>query len=265
MAPQVRSTRKLRKFTCVGCGKYTEKRGTSDVRYCSLSCYRSSLKPQRKTGANLKCDQCGSVFYRARSLTHDVNICSRPCFLLWHKRKKTVHTCKMCGGTFHWSFSRTASGKHNITYCSLKCRDADPMKKQQLIDMNVQQQTMKMSKLEVVGYRLLDESGIPYLRQHLIGDKFCVDAFVPELGTVIQFDGDYWHGNPSMFSCPDSRQLRRMRLDASQDAYMRACGFFIIRLWESEVYHQPDRVEALFQQLLAQLGRNSIPLGTDQI
>lgn len=263
MAPQVRSTKKLRKFTCVGCGKYTEKRGTADVKYCSLDCYRKSLRPQRKTGATVKCNQCGTDFYRAKSKANTVNLCGKPCFNLWHRRRKTAHICKVCKDTFYWSPSRTTSGKYNITYCSLKCRDADPVKKQQLLDMNVQQQTMKMSKLEEVGYRLLDESGVPYLRQHLIGGKFCVDAFIPELSTVVQFDGDYWHGNPTKFPCPDSHQLRRMKLDISQDAYMRACGFRVIRLWESEVYHQPDQVEALFQQLLAQIGRNSIPLGAD--
>ena len=110
---------------------------------------------------------------------------------------------------------------------------------------------MKESQLERRGYQIIDELGVAYIRQHLIGGKFCVDAFIPGSSLVVQFDGDYWHGNPVKFPNPDARQVKRQQLDQSQDAYMRACGFTVLRFWESDVYQDPDHVRTQLQQHVA--------------
>ncbi len=89
---------------------------------------------------------------------------------------------------------------------------------------------------------MLDSIGVSYDPQCMIGGKFCVDAFVPEAKLVIQFDGDYWHGNPERFPVPDARQRKRMKLDVSQDAYMAACGYRVLRLWESHIKQHPSAV-----------------------
>lgn len=117
--------------------------------------------------------------------------------------------------------------------------------------MNSKQQLGNPSKPERIGYSLLDTLGITYTRQHLIGKKFCVDAFLPDLDTIVQFDGDYWHGHPLKFPEPDSRQRKRMRLDRSQDAYMKVCGYSVIRVWESDLLNHPDAVTTRLRQLLA--------------
>jgi very-short-patch-repair endonuclease len=149
----------------------------------------------------------------------------------------------MCGKAFYWSPSRHKA--NNITYCSLACRDADPARHDALIAMNARQQGLSPNKVEQRGYALLDSLGVPYERQHVVGGKFCVDAFVPDAGLVIQFDGDYWHGNPKHFPAPDARQRKRMALDQSQDAYMRACGYRVLRVWASELETLPARAAAL--------------------
>ena len=80
----------------------------------------------------------------------------------------------------------------------------------------------------------MSEMGINFEIQYVIGGKFTVDAFVPSKNTVVQFDGDYWHGNKAVFPTPDHRQKKRMALDISQDAYMKTCGINVIRVWQSE-------------------------------
>lgn len=253
---------RVRAFDCIGCGTHVEKRCPGGTTYCTLTCYRTSKRPSRQTGAEVPCSGCGKTIYRSKSALslYTDHFCDRSCFLTWWGRTKTEHVCKMCGKTFRWSPSRSLSGKYNITYCTLKCRDADPARRTQLIAMNVGQQTMKESRLERRGYEILDELGITYLRQHLIGGKFCVDAFVPGSSLVVQFDGDYWHGNPVKFPTLDARQDRRRKLDQSQDAYMRACGFTVLRLWESDVYREPDHVRARLRQHVAPQARTPDPL-----
>ena len=150
----------------------------------------------------------------------------------------------ICGKPFRLSKGRR--NKYAIKYCSLKCRDLDPSKHAMLIQMNLSQQQGKTTIPERIGYAILDSFGITYFRQHLIANKFCVDAFVPAVNLVIQFDGDYWHGNASIFPNLDKRQMKRTKLDQSQDAYLNKCGFAIIRIWESDLKrHHGDVVSKL--------------------
>lgn len=116
--------------------------------------------------------------------------------------------------------------------------------------MNRQQQLGLPTKPEIVGYQMLDSLNIVYHRQHLIAHKFCVDAFVPSLNLIIQFDGDYWHGNPRKFPNLDTRQLKRKRLDTSQDAYMKKCGYTVLRVWESDLMKRPDTIIAQFREIV---------------
>ncbi len=119
-----------------------------------------------------------------------------------------------------------------------------------LIRMNAAQREGTANSLERFGYALLDTLGIDYLPQHLIGNKFCVDAFVPACGLVVQFDGDYWHGNPERFPALSERQKKRVRLDKSQDAYMATCGYRVVRLWEGELKRNPEAAQIRIQSAL---------------
>lgn len=138
-----------------------------------------------------------------------------------------------------------------MKYCSQECRKKDPATRQRLIEMNQMQQQNKQSSIETIGYALLDRIGILYLPQHLIGGKFCVDAFVPVANIVIQFDGDYWHGNPAKFPTLDARQKKRARLDKSQDKYMLACGYTVLRFWETDIHKHLDSVSTQLRTALA--------------
>ncbi|MBF6612175.1 MAG: DUF559 domain-containing protein [Chloroflexi bacterium] len=112
---------------------------------------------------------------------------------------------------------------------------------------------MQPNHVERQGYSLLNDLGVEYVRQHLVGNKFCVDAFVPCVKLVIQFDGDYWHGNPAFFPNPDARQRKRMIIDKSQDAYMATCGFTVCRIWASDLKIKPETIKAQLLDVLARL------------
>lgn len=98
-----------------------------------------------------------------------------------------------------------------------------------------QQQRQQPNRLERQGYAMLGAMGVRYIRQHRINARFVVDAYVPTAKLVVEFDGDYWHGNPARYPKPTSRQQRQQNWDKAQDAYMDACGIRTVRLWESEM------------------------------
>jgi very-short-patch-repair endonuclease len=105
-----------------------------------------------------------------------------------------------------------------------------------------------LNKLELAGKTILDDLKIDYQEQAPMFKKFLVDVLVEKAKLVIQWDGNYWHCHPDYAPFSD-RQLRRNKLDLSQDAYMRKAGYKVLRFWESDVKTRPDWVKS--QILLA--------------
>lgn len=202
------------------------------------------------TGEHRTCAHCGGGFYvpASRVTKGEGEFCSLACHNTNQGRGKTEHVCKMCGETFRWSPSRVASGNYNPTYCSLPCRDADPARRERLVEMNAMQQSGRTTRAEVNGYALLDALGVDYLRQETFAGKFIPDATIPSARLVVQFDGDYWHDRKG--TSTETRIRRRVRLDQSQDAYIRACGWDVLRLWETDLRDDPEGCADLLRQRL---------------
>jgi very-short-patch-repair endonuclease len=116
--------------------------------------------------------------------------------------------------------------------------------------MNNMQQTMKLTACERLGYAMLDSLSLRHIRQHMVCGKFCVDAYLPDHNVVVQFDGDYWHGNPAKYSDLDARQQKRVQYDRSQDAFMLANGIRVFRFWHSELHNDSDAIKHRFRRLL---------------
>jgi very-short-patch-repair endonuclease len=225
---------KVRTIACVSCGRTITGHLRPEQRYCSLPCYRNSPRPKRMTGRTVCCAVCKKAVYVPKARLGLKNyFCCTVHANAWQGRNKTSHVCIICDKSFRWSPSRQKN--NNVKYCSITCRSQDPAFREQLRRMNLEQQKGRQTAPEKIGYALLDALGANYLPQHLIAGKFCVDAFIPSRGVVVQFDGDYWHGNPARFPTLDARQQRRVRLDRSQDAYMAKCGYHVVRLWESDL------------------------------
>lgn len=247
----------VRTITCLGCEETVTKSLRPNAIYCSLDCYRSSKRPNRKKGEDRTCLQCGTAFYipKCRVEMGEGQFCTLTCHNEHQGRAKTLHVCKMCGETFRWSPSRAASGRYNITYCSLPCRDADPARLARLVELNAMQQMRKPTRAEMVGYSLLELAGCNYLTQTVFAGKFTPDAVVPAARLVVQFDGDYWHDRKG--TSTEARIKRRVAQDHSQDAYIRKCGWEVIRFWESDLRNDFDGCMTRLNQALSR------PLGAE--
>lgn len=236
-------------MSCVGCGVVVTGRLRPSQTYCSLTCYRQSSKPQRRTGEERECIRCGEPFYVSHSrieLGQGV-YCTLACHNAAQGDGKTSHTCETCGTTFRWSPSRSGSGNYNIRYCSLPCRDADPERREMLLRMNTDQQRGRTTRAERIGCALLDRLGMKYVAQPVFAGKFTPDAAIPAARLVVQFDGDYWHDRKG--TSQEARIQRRVALDRSQDRYIRQCGWEVLRLWESDLVGDPDGCAARISQL----------------
>lgn len=118
-----------------------------------------------------------------------------------------------------------------------------------LAKMNADQQASKEpNRLELAGYAILDAIGVPYERQVVFEGKFTPDATIHSAKLIVQFDGEYWHDRAGTSRNP--ARIRQVTRDRSQDAYIRACGWEVIRFWESDVHHDPDLCAVQLKELL---------------
>lgn len=94
---------------------------------------------------------------------------------------------------------------------------------------NLTLQTTSPTSIERALMTVLDAAGIGYEFQYVVGDKFLCDFGFPESRLIVEADGSYWH-----------RTERQKKRDASKDAYLRACGFTVLRLTEHDITQQLD-------------------------
>lgn len=96
--------------------------------------------------------------------------------------------------------------------------------------INVQKN--KPTKLEKRLYELLELLEVHYEPFFLVKPYTIVDARLGNL--IIQVDGDYWHGHPSLAPL-STRQLEQHKRDRRQDAHCTECGFTVVRIWDSQL------------------------------
>jgi very-short-patch-repair endonuclease len=249
--------------------KYLLEKGQG--KYCSRRC--AGLARRNKVTAT--CEVCGREFnvVPSKIKAGEGKYCSRACFHKAHGPKQTAknnpnwkggtatRTCAVCGQAF--DVRHVLIKQSSVRFCSYDCYWAfmkeDEGVKDRMRDVAQQQEQQKgPNKLELAGYAILDSIGVPYVRQKKLAEKFVVDAFLPESDIVIQFDGDYWHGNPAKYKkvkdYDEARDIgyrplnkvQRMntRKDAGQTAYLRKCDYTVLRFWESDVKTNPDEVRA---------------------
>jgi very-short-patch-repair endonuclease len=193
------------------------------------------------------CATCGRVFRVNRARIGHARFCSLACRYA-SQSNRIPCACKICGKTVLRKPCQVTMYKN--TYCSPACYAADPDLRTRLIAQNRRQQHLYPNRLEQAGYALLDALEIEYQPQHLLAERYCVDAFVPAANLIIQWAGDYWHGNPAVFPTFDARQRRRRWLDKVQDEHLTRIGYRILRIWESDFWRDPIAVAGRIQAAL---------------
>jgi len=86
-----------------------------------------------------------------------------------------------------------------------------------------------VSSIELMIRDILDEVGIKYVTQELIGFWF-VDIYIPHKKLIIECNGDYWHNLPE-----------RKKRDKRLKRYARENGYKTVFLWESSIRENPKR------------------------
>ena len=68
-----------------------------------------------------------------------------------------------------------------------------------------------------------------------ISHAYQCDILIPSTKTIIECDGDYWHGNTKRFPNLNELQLKQIEKDKIRTKELKEKGFRVIRLWEEEI------------------------------
>lgn len=108
----------------------------------------------------------------------------------------------------------------------------------------------RSSSLETRIVGVLTEMGLEYIPQYQIGPYFA-DFFLPELNSIIEAYGCYWHGCTSCEhpSWNEKATQKARNKDKRREAYIRACGYDLLIIWEHEF--SDDLAEKILELLCA--------------
>jgi very-short-patch-repair endonuclease len=100
----------------------------------------------------------------------------------------------------------------------------------------------KSNKLEKFVSYILDKNNIKYNFQFFLNkDGVCksYDFKLKDTNILLETDGDYWHGGPSLdkhfYKLEEVKQN-----DLFKDQFAKNNGFMLLRFWESDIYKNPE-------------------------
>ena len=105
--------------------------------------------------------------------------------------------------------------------------------------------------------KFIDEAikplGVVYSTQHYLKDlKHYCDVFVPKKNIIIEFQGDYWHGNPQKYGINElsEHQMRKVAKDKELRDYCSKHGIKLVEVWESAYRKDKASVKENMRRLL---------------
>lgn len=238
---------------CQACNKeFTPKRKTSIV--CDQKClnvWRSRRYKGRKFSEEHKqnmlnaklrenvrkeghypCERCKKMFESNTALRSHKSYCSSP------GEPKNV-TCKTCGKTFkrqrgliwHMKSHDTNYLKEHIRKTKEGLKNRPPQKSTSTVEI-----TFHKKLIEIYGSEVKHK-----FRDDRINHEF--DFYVPSKNLIIEFDGDYWHGNSALHNITEQMKIQ-FNIDRSFTQAARDLGYIVERVWASESDEYPTATRA---------------------
>lgn len=102
----------------------------------------------------------------------------------------------------------------------------------------------KINKLEKFVSYILDKNNIEYNHQFFLSKEGICKSYdfkIKDKNILLEVDGDYWHGGPSLnkhfYKLEEVKQN-----DLFKDQFAKDNGFILLRFWESDIYENPELI-----------------------
>lgn len=168
-------------------------------------------------------------------------------------KRNMKHTRETSG--WREKLSASHSGEKNYWYGKKRPDHSKLMKTPEMLSKVFAKRSM--TDIEQKLANMLDMLNIEYHNQFFIsvdGDTVSYDFKLKEYPVLIETDGDYWHGGPSVdIHVPFVNEVTEK--DRLKDGMAAQRGYKVLRFWGSDILNNPQQV---ITQLLAEI--NKTPL-----
>lgn len=110
-----------------------------------------------------------------------------------------------------------------------------------------------ISKIELKVRDFLEQLQIEYFTHKYmhIEHGYQCDIMIPSIKTIIECDGDYWHGNPIIYQEEEltERQKKQRKNDEIRTLELEKKGYTVIRFWESDINNCPEKIINILNSL----------------
>jgi very-short-patch-repair endonuclease len=175
------------------------------------------------------CDRCGKIFEKNTSLRAHKARCGKDISL----------KCDICNKTFkNKSGLGIHKNHHDENFNKKHTAAAQKMVKTRKCPRSTSksEESFFESLKKILGMKVQHKFRID-------GYSHEYDIFIPELNLIIEFDGDYWHGNKSTQDFLTPRMKQQYQIDKSHNEKAILCGYNILRVWSSESNDFLRRIE----------------------
>ena len=183
----------------------------------------SKSRERVRVEGDFSCEKCLKKFTSNTSLRSHMSYCSIADVSQMSAR------CQICDMLFK-------SNRSLLIHSSLKHASADhaEARRAKMIEAKKHCSFRRSSDAEDKFFEQVRGVFPDAVRDFMIpGYSHVYDVFVPSTNTIIEFDGDFWHGNKRLYELSD-RMKRQFRLDQTNSANAISAGYKIIRVWHSE-------------------------------
>lgn len=101
----------------------------------------------------------------------------------------------------------------------------------------------RKTKIELMYENVLVTLGVRYTYSYIF-QRRQFDFFLPDVMTVVELQGDFWHGNPTKYTenlLRDHQKMKRLD-DRVKKSLVERNGLRYVEFWESEMYNSIEEV-----------------------
>lgn len=176
-----------------------------------------------------ECDRCNKAFNSNTSLRAHKSYCGL---------EKICCTCEYCDKKFT---SERGMRIHITSIHNTPARERQQMR-QKMRNKKLLSVTRTSSKEEEMFFESISLIFKDVIRSYQIsGYSHVYDIYIPSKNLIIEFDGDFWHGNSKLFEL-SKRMKQQFCIDRAHSKHAKEKGYNIARVWASESKEYLERI-----------------------
>lgn len=109
-----------------------------------------------------------------------------------------------------------------------------PAEKKKYLENQARKMDKNPTAPEAAFIEMLNSMNIVFETQKIVHGKI-FDFFIPHKNTLVEVDGNYWHGYGLKLEEMNDIQQKSYATDKKKDTIAKGFGFNLIRIWEHEL------------------------------